>query len=91
MARAAFLSFVLTILLKLMNYQHRKVLPNFNPPCNTRWKASAMIPNTPARAVKAHLDRKTHLSISEAAWVILQRTEQKAETEGARVERVQAV
>lgn len=39
MARAAFLSVVLTILLKLMNYQHRKVLPNFNPPCNTRWKA----------------------------------------------------
>lgn len=59
MARAAFLSVVLTILLKLMNYQHRKVLPNFNPPCNTRWKASAMIPNTPARAVKAQLDRKT--------------------------------
>lgn len=84
MARAAFLSVVLTILLKLMNYQHRKVLPNLNPPCNTRWKASAMIP-------KAHMDRKTHLSISEAAWIILQRTEQKAETEGTRVERVQAV
>lgn len=35
MARAAFLSVVLTILLKLMNYQHRKVLAGKHDPKHT--------------------------------------------------------